>query len=496
MSFLDAYDSIPYDRLSLAETHPDQLAVLAALYGVVSPEPSTCRVLELGCAAGGNLIPMAWYLPTAHFVGLDLSQVQVTAGQSMIDELGLTNIVIERADVADVDLGSEGFDYIIAHGLYSWVPEAVRAALLLLIRKQLRPNGVAYLSFNALPGWQMRGMLRQMLLFHVRDAGNPALRVSAAREFLRFLGTGLGDLQVLSAEYLRHELASLQRAPDSYLYHEYLAAVNEPLLFSAFVEQAQAAGLRYLCNAELHYQLPSTLGEAAEQALATITDPLLRQQYIDFITNRNFHQALLVRDDAHSRSEPDFERFAGFALFADLTPPRKLDLRRAKPQAFTDNKGQAHQVAHPLSKAALAYLALVYPRAVAFDELQAIAQRQVAASGDTHLAAQTDHLFGEMFKLFAYRVVSACLRAGGALREPIEPPCTTALARVEARHGRLVDSRHASLSLDSASASVLVALDGSCDRRCVAQMLRLAGSRQHADPTALLRGLARYGALC
>ncbi|MCB1925149.1 MAG: class I SAM-dependent methyltransferase [Gammaproteobacteria bacterium] len=496
MSSLDAYDNIPYDRLSLAETHPDQLAVLAALHGIDSPDPQHCRVLELGAASGGNLIPMAWFSPHARFVGLDLSQVQVDTAQALIRELGLANISIERADVADADSGNEGFDYVIAHGLYSWVPEHVRRAVLALIRRQLRPHGVAYVSFNALPGWHMRGMLRQMLLFHVRDASGPVQCLQAAREFLQFLDSGLCDLPALSAEYLRTELATLKTAPDSYLFHEYLASVNEAFLFSDFVGQAQAAGLRYLCNAELHYQFPATLGDAAEQALAAFGDPLLRQQYFDFLANRNFHQALLVRDDDRPYPQPDYERFADLAFYADLVPPHKLDLRRAKAQSFNDRRGVSHAVSHPLTKAALAYLGMTYPRAVAFAELQEIAQRQVAASGDVRLAAQADHLYGELFQLFAYRAVCASLRAGGALNEPVEPPCATALARAEARSGRLVDSRHTSLRLDAGTAAVVAMLDGTQERQALGILLRQAvGGQRHADPAAVLRKLARHGAL-
>ena len=497
VSSLDAYDSIPYDRQSLAETHPDQLAVLARLFGVASPDPRTSRVLELGCAAGGNLIPMAWYMPQARFLGLDLAQAQVELGQALIQQLDLGNIEIRRADVAEVDLGEQGFDYIVAHGLYSWVPAPVRSALLALIRRHLSPQGVAYVSFNALPGWQMRGMLRQMLLFHVRAVSAPVQRLQAAREFLQFLEAGLNGLQALSADYLRRELATLQHAPDSYLYHEYLAAVNEPVLFSDFVDDAHQAGLRYLCNSELHFQFPATLGDAAERVLAGIGDPVARQQYLDFLLNRNFHQALLVRAEQHAYTGPDYEQFAGLALFADLEPPRKLDLRRAKPQLFTDPGGRQHRVSHPLSKAAVAYLGLVYPRAVDYAELEAIARRQVAGTGDPRLATQADHLFGELFQLFAYRAISASTQPGGGLADHGEPPCSSPLARLEAQSGRLVDSRHASLALDPETAGVLRALDGSLGRDALTGHLRASGTAQRSvDPNTLLRRLARYGALC
>ena len=493
---LDAYESLPYDRLSVRETHPDHLAVLARLHGIESPEPGACRVLELGCASGANLIPMAWFLPGSRFLGLDLSAAQVDAGQAQIAALQLHNIEIRQADVGTADLGDEGFDYVIAHGLYSWVPAPVRVALLGLIRRHLNPGGVAYLSFNALPGWHMRGMLREMLLFHVRALVAAPQRLAAAREFLAFLDAGLGGLQALSAEYLRHELAALGQAPDSYLYHEYLAAVNEPVLFSDFVADAQRAGLRYLCNAELHYQFPAALGETAEQALAAFTDPLARQQYLDFLLNRNFHQALLVGDDSARPGELDYERFTRLALFADLSPPRKLELRKTKAQLFTDSAGERHAVSHPLTRAVLTRLSQVYPQALDYSVLESDAQRQVAETGDPRLAGQVEHLFGELFQLFALGAVSASCHAGGALPAPQMPACATPLALAEAAAGRLVDSRHASLRLDPLSALAVQSFDGRRDDQAITAVLRDAGaSGVRVDPVALRRMLARRGAL-
>jgi SAM-dependent methyltransferase len=491
---MDVYDAIPYDRLAVAETHPDRLAVLGRLHGMRSADPRACSVLELGCAAGANLVPMAWYLAQSRFLGIDLSAAQVSAGQQLIGQLGLANIEIRQGDVAQLDLGGAQFDYVIAHGLYSWVPGSVRDALLQLIRRALAAGGIAYVSFNALPGWRMRGMLRDMLLYRVRAVSDPVQRLGRAREFLGLLETGLHGLDGLSAEYLRHELAALRGAPDSYLYHEYLAAVNEPLLFADFVAAARAAGLRYLCNATLYQQFPAAIGEGAETAAAGFDDPLERQQFLDFLLNRNFHQALLVRDDSAALGAPDPERFAGFALYADLRAPHKLELRRVRPQPFVDALGQQHLVRHPLTKAALTRLQQVYPEALALAEIEALAARQVAAAGGRGLAEQTDHLFGELFQLFAHGALAATCQPGGASVAPGERPRSTALARAEAGWGRLVDSRHASLALDPLVADLVPALDGSLAADGVAAWLRARGAAS-LRPDAVLRELSRRGAL-
>jgi len=67
-----SYDEVPYESQSFPQSHPNRLATLGRLFGL-SPAPvAQCRVLELGCASGGNLIPMAYHLPESEFVGLDL----------------------------------------------------------------------------------------------------------------------------------------------------------------------------------------------------------------------------------------------------------------------------------------------------------------------------------------------------------------------------------------------------------------------------------------
>jgi SAM-dependent methyltransferase len=488
VAHIDAYEAIPYARLAIAETHPERLAGLAYLHGLGPTDPAACRMLELGCASGANLVPMAWYLPDSRFVGIDLSPSQVEAGRALAERLRLGNLDIRQGDVADLDLGPEQFDYIVAHGLYSWVPAPVRSALLDRVRRHLAPGGVAYLSFNALPGWRMRGMLREMLGYRLRAVEGQLQRLQAAREYLALIATGLAGLDALSARYLRQELSALDRAPDSYLYHEYLAAVNDPVLFADFVAAAQAAGLRYLCHATLGDQFPALVGEGAEAACAAVSDPVARQQLLDFLCNRNFHQVLLVREDARPGPGPDFERFAYLGLHADLAPPRKLDLRRSKAQPFHGLSGTAYDVSHPLTKAALVELHRVYPRALNFAALERHAGQAVQAAGGGRLAGQGDHLFGELFQLFALGAVGATPSPGAPAVVPGELPQATALARAEAALGRLVDSRHASLALEPEAAALVERLDGRSTRDSLA-----AGLPPGRPIDALLRHLARYG---
>jgi len=121
-----SYDRVPYLSYLFRQTHPDRLATIATLFGLRPAPPDCCHVLELGCASGGNLIPMAEQLPQSKFLGIDSSIRQVRDGQSLIDELRLTNIELRCEDILGIEIDRGRFDYIISCGVFSWVPENVQ----------------------------------------------------------------------------------------------------------------------------------------------------------------------------------------------------------------------------------------------------------------------------------------------------------------------------------------------------------------------------------
>src|SRR5262245_5129037 len=192
-----SYDEIPYEGNPLAQTHPDHLAALARLFGVSTPQVETCRVLELGCARGDNLIPMAVSLPDAQFVGIDLSRRQIEDGRGTIAALGLGNIELRQQGIQDLgpDLGP--FDYILAHGGYSWIPAEVQDNLLRRCAEALTPNGLAYISYNTYPGWHMRTMIRDMMLYHTRAIAESQDRVQASRSLMQTLTRLLAESEDL-----------------------------------------------------------------------------------------------------------------------------------------------------------------------------------------------------------------------------------------------------------------------------------------------------------
>ena len=176
-----SYDEFPYLSFPFPQSHPDRLATIGWLFGMQPAPIDRCRVLEVGCASGGNLIPMAASLPGSEFVGIDFSPVHIERGVADIEALGLSNIRLLAMDIMDFSEAHGTFDYIIAHGVYSWVPNAVQERLLAICARQLQPAGIAYVSYNTLPGWRMRSVVRDAMTYHTRGIAEPGKRVAQAR---------------------------------------------------------------------------------------------------------------------------------------------------------------------------------------------------------------------------------------------------------------------------------------------------------------------------
>src|SRR6056297_2396907 len=103
------YDALPYRSLPFADSRPDHLGAVGALFGLVPAPSENARVLELGCASGGNLIPLAAAAPEGRFVGIDLTDRHVRDGQDAVARLGLQNVEIRQGDIATVDFGDAAF---------------------------------------------------------------------------------------------------------------------------------------------------------------------------------------------------------------------------------------------------------------------------------------------------------------------------------------------------------------------------------------------------
>jgi SAM-dependent methyltransferase len=438
----------------------------------------TCRVLELGCGDGGNLIPMALALPGAQFVGMDSAATAIERGTALAAALDLTNVTLESITFEDYEPAV--FDYVIAHGVYSWVAPALRDRLLALCRRALAPDGVAYVSYNALPGARIRQALRDMLRFHTAGMDDPRERAEQARVLLRFLVESWPPEREFTAA-LRHQAEQALERSDASLLHDELSEVNEPVGFAEFAAHAGAHGLQYLAEAEFFEMQTAIAPEPVLDALLAVEDAVRREQYLDFVKGRMFRQNLLchaaVPVDRRPRPEV-LERLAFSTPTAPAGPP-DADGR----VVFEGPGGVALTTDQPAVIAAFERAAEHWPAAVWVRDLD-----------ETDRSVVCEALLGA----YAANMLSLHASPPRLAQRPGEWPEASPLARRQAAEGEFVTTlRHRSVRLeDDLGRRLIGLLDGTRDRAALAAAMRpYAGDEVEAALERSLEGLARLGLL-
>jgi methyltransferase-like protein/SAM-dependent methyltransferase len=377
-----SYDVMPYPSKFFLQTHPDRLATLATLFGMNPPAVETCRVLELGCGNGSNLISHAYNLPTARFVGVDLAENHIADAKRAAEELNLSNVEFHQMDVMKMSAEQFGrFDYVIAHGLFSWVPDFVRDKTLALYREFLTEFGVGYVSYNAFPGAHQRQMVQKMMRFHARHFEEPLEKVGKSVSFLAFLGENATEkatyAPVLQAELKRH---FEHDAAD--IYHDDLSDLNQPFYFHEFAAALAKNDLQYLAEAELHAMGTGGLAPSAREFVETLDDVVEREQYLDFLRGRVFRQTLFCRAEVELDRQPGPDVMNRFLVASSIRPvAQNPELATAKVEKFVGLKGTGIEINHPLTKAAIVLLGRKWGRAISFPELLEEARAAIEAEG-------------------------------------------------------------------------------------------------------------------
>ena len=449
-ALVEKYGAIGYAAQSNALSHPDRLATAAALFGLAPPSVATARVLEIGCSDGANLLPMAAGLPDATFVGCDLSPEAIAIARGAVAATRLENIAFIEGDLCALPEALDRFDFVIAHGVYSWVPAPVRDALLALGAKCLSPNGLMFVSYNVYPGCHVRRAVWDALRFHVRNLETARERLDAARS----LASGLaqpGRTQNETDALLRREFARVAAVTDSALFHDDLALPNEPVWFHEFAAHARSRGLAYVTEAKLFQS--SALGLApAMHAFLAGADRVEREQYLDFAVCRRFRQSVLARAE-------------GASVLA-WTPERALTMHAAASHSLLRAVEKNTPLLNPTRPALDAAHAATLRRVL--DRLLEIAPRSLPV---TDLQAR----FGGSMSApsFAATIADACVADELLLHvhpprlseTPGERPLASAVARWQAARGATVTNlEHEPLQIvETPPRALLSLLDGKRD---------------------------------
>lgn len=468
------YDAVPYPSYTHPQTYPDRLAVIGTLFGLEPRPIEHCRVLELGCGDGGNLVSMASTLPQSEFLGLDLAAQPIARGQQMIREVGLTNVRLIQANIAEFENGADKFDYIIAHGIFSWVPPEVRERLLALCRNSLAPHGIAFISYNAFPGAHLRNMIREMMLYHVRAYESASDRLHQGLAFAKFLADSQ-DGQNKNHPWLKAELDAVLEHDSNYVYHDQLSDINQPFYFVQFMEKAAAHDLQYLGEADCFEMFTYGFNDSTLELLKPLaSNRVLREQYADFVKCRRFRQTLLCHREAALQTDPLPEKVAGFFISsrAKRTAPAD-DLHPGVVVQYSTAKGAECATDYSLGKAALAVLAA--GEWLRFEDLQFRAEGLLRAAGinPEPEGDQRKKFSGFLLELYGAGVLDFRTRLPTMVHTVSERPAVSALARWQVQHCQSATSQlHVAVKIeDEIGRCLLSALDGTLDRAALREKL-------------------------
>jgi SAM-dependent methyltransferase len=493
-----SYDQVAYEARAIPQSHPDRLFVVGSLFGLSPCPPDRCRYLEFGCGAGTHLIASALTLPGSRFVGIDLSHTAIAQGSALAAELGLTNVALHHADLMSWEPEPGSFDYVAAHGVYSWVPAPVRDRLLAHARRALAPDGIAYVSYNTYPGAYFRQVLWDMLKFHTRATTEPGQTIATAREFLDFFIKGLGEPEDVSAAAAVAEAKGLSDPGEAYLlYHDDLSAVNDPVYFHQFVGHARGHGLKFVAEASVSSM--RTVGFPAPVAgiLGGMRkhDPILKEQYLDFLKLRRFRHTLLCHDRLAPTAEPLPAVVPGLAVSVLGRRVDELDLAPGAVMTFEVASGRKAKVDRPLPKAILTVVFDRSPERVPFDEVVRAAAELVAP--DDPGRVRPEEVASVVLDGYATGLVDLHRHRPPVCFEPGERPTANRLARAQARLGQPVTTLlHTTVHLEGELSRALVRLmDGTRDRTALAAELRKVAPEEEVEAglDRSIAGLSRTG---
>ena len=298
------YKELGYKSYPFPFTTPAYLEAYGTLVGLNTPPAKTARVLELGATHGGNIISQAVHNPEATFVGIELSQDQVEKGNKIISDAKLDNVSLIQGDIMNFDETLGTFDYIIAHGFYSWISDEMKDKLLDIISHHLADNGIAYVSYNTYPGWHTMEEVRQLMLFANRGHDELTHKEKVLRG--KTVGSLVGS-QILNYDNLKERnskflgaLRSVMQKDDYYVGHDHLEPHNDPCYFYQFNDHLKAHNLAYVCDADLTLSMVRTYDESIADKLEKLApnSQVDQEQYLDFMLDTTFRKSIICKADA------------------------------------------------------------------------------------------------------------------------------------------------------------------------------------------------------
>lgn len=488
MNTVNSYEEVPYVSNVFKDTQPGELATIATLLGLQPPSLEGCRVLELGCASGTNLMAMAQAIPDGEFVGVDLAVRQIQDGQEKLRCLKMNNVSLKQMSIMDITHKWGKFDYIVAHGVYSWVPAKVQDKILRVCHDNLVANGIAYVSYNTYPGWYTHKTLREMMLYHTQQFLDPKKKIEQAKASLQLLGLLLKNREEPYSLLLKQQIEDLIDKREDYLFHEYLEKDNEPLFFHQFIGRAAQYDLHYLGDTQVGNMFAANFPADIAEILKLFEDQIRLEQFIDFLTNRGFRQTLLCHQAIPTVIVPQaITHFHLAGQIESLSPSPNLS-EGIEAEFKHVPSGRKWSSGSSATKAMCLCLGKTWPQSLSFSELVEQVNNLMmpnhsgleAESGRPGLEALAgkpaihlqDTLINSLLALYMNKKVEFFLYPPPLTGTVSARPCITPLARLQAQRGEAMTNLHyENYSFDQGTAYLLSYLEGTHDRESLINLM-------------------------
>ncbi len=469
----DSYNETPYQSHPFPQTAPEHLRAVAALFGITTVPVEHARILELGCASGGNLIPVAVRFPHAQIIGVDISSAHIAEGQATITRLGLKNISLQHNDLTNIKKSFGEFDYIISHGVYSWVPPEVQTAMLRICGENLSENGLAYISYNTYPGWKYREVIRDAMMFRGSTRNSPQERLAYARGMIDFLHEkSLPDS--LTKKNIEELLPTLRNAQDYYLLHDFLELCNSPCYFNDFIARAKHNRLYYLAESQPSEMFLSNFP-------SEISTPLLQEcngdqvnleQHLDFLRGRSFRQTILIPENRATEINYRLEHaqlqkmhFAG--IFTSIPPTAGV----SSSSSFSTIYGLEIDITHPVAVMTAQILNEHYPSTRQIHTLaQEICERSQQAGQPQSLV----DVLPVVFQFIESMIIKGAIRYRNSAVELATkisefPIKDSSVCQTQLNQNWITNTWHDDIQLNIVEQSILPLLDGQHDFTALCQ---------------------------
>lgn len=403
-----SYDAFPYPSFTFPQTRPDRLSTIGLIRGIETALPDKCRLLELGCGDGTNLNSFAYCHPESTFLGIDLATVHINDANIAKETLGLGNVEFICGDVTELSVSEIGkFDFIIAHGLFSWVPPFVREHILRIYSECLTENGIGYISYNAFPGFHLREAARGIMRYHTASINDQVQKVEQAKTILGFVVQAMPEGH-LHSKLIEREFRELCDRTPSNVFHDDLSEFNQAFYLHEFVEMLKPCGLRYIADTDLSASSIYGFSEDTRNTLMAIAqDPIALEQYIDLIKMRRFRSSVICHAERDVNFVPTPDAARRFRIASPLKPSAgPHDLADTSSVKFIGNKNEKIEANHPLTKTVLDRLSSAWPRSIEFDPLVAQSTEKLAAAGVDTTEDDVAKFSGFLVQMFQVELIN------------------------------------------------------------------------------------------